>query len=136
MRLANDLAAGAMEHVRDHIRPGMRESDVGAMFEGHVHANGTGFAGKVELARALTLVWSGPGIRTFTATGGRPVLATSRRCSRSGSAPTATGRDLTKNACPGTLRPQYESCSTACSASTTRRSRTCARERAWPSSTS
>ena len=61
MRLANELATLAMEHVRDEIRPGMRESEVGAMFEGHVHAIGTGFQGRVELARAFTLVWSGSG---------------------------------------------------------------------------
>ena len=42
-----------MEHVRDNIRPGMRESEVGAMFEGHVHAIGTGYEGKVELARGV-----------------------------------------------------------------------------------
>src|SRR5688500_14073153 len=28
MRLANEIAAGAMEHVRAHLRPGMRESQV------------------------------------------------------------------------------------------------------------
>ena len=61
MRLANELAAAAMEHVRAQIRPGMRSSEVGAIYEGHVHANGVGYEGKVELARALTLVWSGPG---------------------------------------------------------------------------
>ena len=43
MRLANELAALAMEHVRDAIRPGMRESEVGALFEGHVHETGTGY---------------------------------------------------------------------------------------------
>src|SRR5438552_11069008 len=73
MRLANELAALAMEHVRELIRPGMKESEVGALWEGFVHGEGTGYKGKVELARGYSLVWSGPGIRTFTATGDRPV---------------------------------------------------------------
>ena len=37
-------------------------------------ATGTGWEGKVELALGFSLVWSGPGIRTFTATGDRPVV--------------------------------------------------------------
>ncbi|MGH9811297.1 MAG: M24 family metallopeptidase, partial [Terriglobia bacterium] len=64
MKLANELAALAMEHTFDHLRPGMKESEVAAIFEGYVHAHGIGFKGKVEMARAFTLVWSGPGIRT------------------------------------------------------------------------
>ena len=66
MRLANEIAAGAMEHVQGRIRPGMRESEVGAMWNGWVHDHGTGFDGKVELAHGFSLVWSGAGIRTFT----------------------------------------------------------------------
>src|SRR5919201_42735 len=60
MRLANELAALAMEHTRENMRPGMKESEVGAMFEGFVHGVGVGYKGKVEMARAFTLVWSGP----------------------------------------------------------------------------
>jgi Xaa-Pro aminopeptidase len=73
MKLANELAALAMEYTRDHVRPGMKESEVGAMYEGFVHSLGIGYKGKVEMARAFTLVWSGKGIATFTATGNRPV---------------------------------------------------------------
>jgi len=108
MRLANEIASAAMEHVRDNIRPGMRESDVGAMFEGHVHANGTGYAGRVELARALTLVWSGPGIRTFTATGHRPVREDEPTLLEIWVCADGYWSDLTKNACPGTLRREYD----------------------------
>jgi Xaa-Pro aminopeptidase len=108
MRLANEIAAAATEHVRDNIRPGMRESEVGAMFEGHVHANGTGFDGRVDLARAMTLVWSGPGIRTFTATGTRPVLADEPTLLEIWVCADGYWSDLTKNVCPGTLRPEYE----------------------------
>src|SRR5579862_3640828 len=71
MRLANELAALAMDHTREHMRAGMKESEVGAMYEGFVHGTGVGYKGKVEMARAFTLVWSGKGIATFTATGDR-----------------------------------------------------------------
>jgi Xaa-Pro aminopeptidase len=108
MRLANEIAALAMEHVRDNIRPGMRESEVGAMFEGHVHANGTGFEGKVALARAMTLVWAGPGIRTFTATGDRPVLLDEPTLLEIWVCADGYWSDLTKNACPGILRAEYD----------------------------
>src|SRR5260370_9995126 len=73
MKLANELAAFAMEQTRDRLRPGMKESEVGAIYEGFVHGIGVGYKGKVEMARAFTLVWSGKGIATFTATGDRPV---------------------------------------------------------------
>jgi Xaa-Pro aminopeptidase len=108
MRLANELATLAMEHVREHIRPGMRESEVGAMFEGHVHALGTGYQGKVELARAFTLVWAGPGIRTFTATSNRPVLDDEPTLLEIWVCADGYWSDLTKNACPGTLRGEYD----------------------------
>src|SRR2546426_544187 len=36
MKLANELAALAMEHTRDRLRPGMKESEVGAIYEGFV----------------------------------------------------------------------------------------------------
>ena len=74
IRLANELAAEAMEHVRGLLRPGMKESEAASLWEGYVHGAGTGYRGKVELAYGFTLVWSGPGIRTFTATGSRPVV--------------------------------------------------------------
>src|ERR1700693_5492787 len=71
MRLANELAALGMEHARDHIRPGMKESEVAAMIEGHVHEVGVGYKGKVEMARAFTLVWSGHAIATLPPTAQR-----------------------------------------------------------------
>jgi Xaa-Pro aminopeptidase len=75
MRLANELAALAMDHVRENIRVGMKTSEVGALYEGFVHSVGVGYQGRVEMARAFTLVWSGPTIRTFTATTDGPVQA-------------------------------------------------------------
>ena len=74
IRLANEIAAAAMDHVRGLIRPGMTEAQIAAEWLGFVHGEGTGWAGQVELALGFSLVWAGPGIRTFTATSNRPVL--------------------------------------------------------------
>jgi Xaa-Pro aminopeptidase len=74
MRLANDIAAAAMEHCKLVVEPGMTEAQIAAEWEGFVHGEGTGWEGKVDLALPFSLVWSGPGIRTFTATSSRPVV--------------------------------------------------------------
>jgi Xaa-Pro aminopeptidase len=74
MRLANDIAAAAMEHCKLIIEPGLSEAQIAAEWERFVHGEGTGWEGKVELALGFSLVWSGPGIRTFTATTSRPVV--------------------------------------------------------------
>jgi Xaa-Pro dipeptidase len=108
MKLANELAALAMEHVRDHVRPGMKESEVGAMYEGFVHSLGIGYKGKVEMARAFTLVWSGKGIATFTATGSRPVQEHEPTLLEIWVCADGYWTDLTKNLCPGELTPEYE----------------------------
>ena len=107
MRLANDLAAEAMEHVRGLIRPGMKESEVGALWEGYVHGAGTGYQGKVELARGFSLVWSGPGIKTFTATGSRPVAEGQPTLFEIWVCCDGYWADHTKNLCPGELEPRY-----------------------------
>jgi Xaa-Pro aminopeptidase len=75
IRLANEIAAAAMEHVRGELRPGMTESQAAALWQAYVHGEGTGWQGKVDLALPFSLVWSGPGIKTFTATGHREVQA-------------------------------------------------------------
>jgi Xaa-Pro aminopeptidase len=108
MRLANELAALAMEHVRDRLRPGMKESEAGALWEGFVHGVGTGFQGKVELARGFALVWSGPGIRTFTATADRPVQENEPTLFEIWVCVDGYWCDHTKNVCPGALTPAYE----------------------------
>ena len=74
LRLANEIAAAAMDHVRGVIRPGLTEAQIAAEWQGFVHGEGTGWAGQVELALGFSLVWSGPGIKTFTATSSRPVV--------------------------------------------------------------
>jgi Xaa-Pro aminopeptidase len=108
MKLANELAALAMEHTRDHVRPGMKESEVGAMYEGFVHSIGIGYKGKVEMARAFTLVWSGKGIATFTATGNRPVQEHEPTLLEIWVCADGYWTDLTKNLCPGELTSEYE----------------------------
>jgi len=107
MRLANDLAALAMEHTREHMRPGMKESEVGGMYESFVHGQGVGYKGKVEMARAFTLVWSGRGIATFTATGDRPIQKNEPTLFEIWVCVDGYWTDLTKNACPGELTLEY-----------------------------
>jgi Xaa-Pro aminopeptidase len=107
MRLANELAALAMDYTREHMRPGMKESEVGGMYESFVHGLGVGYKGKVEMARAFTLVWSGKGIATFTATGDRPIQKDEPTLFEIWVCVDGYWTDLTKNACPGELTPEY-----------------------------
>jgi Xaa-Pro dipeptidase len=74
LRLANEIAAAAMEHVRGQLYPGMTEAQAASVWQGFVHGRGTGWLGKVELALPFSLVWAGTGIKTFTATGHLPIL--------------------------------------------------------------
>jgi Xaa-Pro dipeptidase len=107
LRLANEIAAAAMEHVRGELRVGMKEAEAAALWQGFVHGEGTGWQGKVELALPFSLVWAGRGIKTFTATGdlpvvkGEPVLFEIWVC--------ADGywADHTKNLVIGELKPEY-----------------------------
>jgi Xaa-Pro aminopeptidase len=107
LRLANEIAAAAMEHARERLLPGMKEAEAAALWQGFVHGEGTGWQGKVELALPFSLVWAGRGIRTFTATGylpvveGEPVLYEIWVC--------ADGywADHTKNLVVGELKPEY-----------------------------
>ncbi len=45
MRLANEIAAAAMEHVAHELRPGMTEAQAAAVWQGYVHGEGTGWEG-------------------------------------------------------------------------------------------
>jgi Xaa-Pro aminopeptidase len=108
MRLANQIAAAAMEHVREQLRPGMKESEAGALWNGFVHGQGTGWEGKVDLAHGFSLVWSGPGIRTFTATGDRPVQEHEPTLFEIWVCADGYWCDHTKNLCPGDLTSGYE----------------------------
>ena len=74
LRLANEIAAAAMDHVLGVIRPGQTEAQIAAEWLGFVHGEGTGWGDKVELALGFSLVWAGPGIKSFTATTSRPIV--------------------------------------------------------------
>ena len=107
MRLANDIAAAAMEHVQGVIRPGMTEAQVAAEWLGFVHGEGTGWAGKVDLALGFSLVWSGNGIRTFTATANRPIVEGEPTLFEIWVCADGYWCDHTKNLVPGELSNRY-----------------------------
>ena len=107
MRIANELAALALDDVRERLEPGMKESEVGALWEGAVHAHGVGYDGTVEMARGFSLVWSGPGIKTFTATGDRPIQEHEPTLFEIWVCADGYWCDHTKNLCPGELSPRY-----------------------------
>jgi Xaa-Pro dipeptidase len=106
MRIANEIAAAAMEHAKRELRPGMSESEAAALWEGHVHAQGTK-RDDVDLALGFSLVWSGEGIRTFTATGDRPVQEDEPTLFEIWVCADGYWCDHTKNLCPGELTPAY-----------------------------
>jgi Xaa-Pro dipeptidase len=107
MRLANEIAAAAMEHVQGVLRPGMTEAQAAAEWLGFVHGEGTGWNGQVELALGFSLVWSGPGIKTFTATTNRPVVENEPTLFEIWVCADGYWADHTKNLCPGELTPRY-----------------------------
>jgi len=107
MRIANEIAAAAMEHVKANLRPGMTESQAAALWLSHVHGEGTARS-DVDLALGFSLVWSGPGIRTFTATGDRPVQANEPTLFEIWVCADGYWCDHTKNVCPGELEPRYD----------------------------
>ncbi|HKD33804.1 MAG TPA: Xaa-Pro peptidase family protein [Gaiellaceae bacterium] len=107
MRLANEIAAAAMDHCREHLEPGMKESEAGALWNGFVHGEGTGWKDRVDLALGFSLVWSGPGIKTFTATGDLPVQEHEPTLFEIWVCADGYWCDHTKNLCPGELRDDY-----------------------------
>jgi Xaa-Pro aminopeptidase len=106
MRIANEIASAAMEYSREHLRPGMKESEAAALWEGYVHGQGTA-RDDVELSRGFSLVWSGPGIRTFTATADRPVQENEPTLFEIWVCADGYWCDYTKNLCPGELTAEY-----------------------------
>ena len=107
MRLANDIAAAAMEHAQGVIRPGMTEAQAASEWLGFVHGEGTGWGGQVELALGFSLVWSGPGIRTFTATANRPIVEGEPTLFEIWVCADGYWCDHTKNLVPGELSERY-----------------------------
>jgi Xaa-Pro dipeptidase len=108
MRLANEIAAAAMEHVQGVLRPGMTCAQAAAEWQGFVHGEGTGWKGQVDLALPFSLVWSGPSIKTFTATTADPVAVDAPTLFEIWVCADGYWADHTKNLCPGTLSPRYE----------------------------
>jgi Xaa-Pro aminopeptidase len=107
MRLANDIAAAAMEHCKLVIEAGMSEAQIAAEWLGFVHGEGTGWDGKVDLALGFSLVWSGAGIKTFTATTSRPVVEGEPTLFEIWVCADGYWCDHTKNLVVGELTPAY-----------------------------
>jgi len=107
MRLANEIAAAAMEHCKLIIEPGMSEAQIAAEWEGFVHGEGTGWNDMVDLALGFSLVWSGPGIKTFTATTSRPVVEGQPTLFEIWVCADGYWCDHTKNLVVGELSPAY-----------------------------
>jgi Xaa-Pro aminopeptidase len=107
MRLANEIAAAAMEHAKLVIEPGMSEAQLAAEWQSVVHGEGTGWEGKVDLALGFSLVWSGPGIKTFTATTSRPVVEGEPTLFEIWACADGYWCDHTKNLVVGELTPAY-----------------------------
>jgi Xaa-Pro aminopeptidase len=107
MRLANEVAAAGMEHCRRVLEPGMSEARIAAEWEGFVHGEGTGWNGLVDLALGFSLVWSGSGIKTFTATTSRPVVEGEPTLFEIWVCADGYWADHTKNLVLGELTPAY-----------------------------
>jgi Xaa-Pro aminopeptidase len=107
MRLANEICAAAMEHVATRLEPGMRESEAAAIWQAFVHGQGTGWRQQVSLALGFSLVWSGSGIRTFTATADRPIAADEPTLFEIWVCADGYWCDHTKLLCPGELSEPY-----------------------------
>jgi Xaa-Pro dipeptidase len=107
MTLANEIAADAMEHVRGLLEPGMTCAQAAALWQARVHGEGTGWKGVVELALPFSLVWSGPSIRTFTATSASPVIEGEPTLFEIWVCADGYWADHTKNLVCGDLEPRY-----------------------------
>jgi len=107
LRLANEIAAAAMQHVRGELSLGMKEAEAAALWQGFVHGEGTGWHGQVELALPFSLVWAGRGIKTFTATGDLPVIEGEPVLFEIWVCADGYWADHTKNLVIGELKPEY-----------------------------
>ena len=107
MRIANEVAALALEATRREIHPGMTTSRVGGIWEGHVHSIGIGYENKVTMARGVSLIWSGDGIQTFTPTKGEPVAEDEPTLFEVWVCVDGYWNDLTKNMAFGPVTDRY-----------------------------
>jgi Xaa-Pro dipeptidase len=78
-----------------------------AEWQGFVHGEGTGWRGQVDLALPFSLVWSGPSIKTFTATTADPVVECEPTLFEIWVCADGYWADHTKNLCPGALSLRY-----------------------------
>ena len=85
----------------------MTEAQAASEWLGFVHGEGTGWGGQVELALGFSLVWSGAGIRTFTATANRPVVEGEPTLFEIWVCADGYWCDHTKNLVPGDLTDRY-----------------------------
>ena len=108
MRMANEVAALALDAVKPQIRVGMKTAELGAMWEGYVHQLGIGYRDTVKMARGFSLVWSGPGIRTFTPTKDETVVDSEPTLFEIWVCVDGYWNDLTKNMVIGELTPRYD----------------------------
>jgi Xaa-Pro aminopeptidase len=106
MRIANEIAAQAMHHVRRRLEPGMKESQVAALWQGYVHGEGTA-RDDVDLALPFSLIWAGKGIKTFTATADLPVVEGEPVLFEIWVDADGYWADHTKNLVVGDLKPEY-----------------------------
>jgi Xaa-Pro dipeptidase len=106
LRIANEIAADAMEYVRGELRPGMRESEAAALWQGFVHGRGTARL-DVDLSLPFSLVWAGKGIKTFTATADLPVTEDEPVLFEIWVCADGYWADHTKNLVVGDLRDDY-----------------------------
>lgn len=113
MRIANEVAALALEATAEEIRPGMSTFRVAGIWDGHVQTIGSGYENKIRMARGFSLVWSGDGIQTFTPTKGEPLVATEPTLFEIWVCVDGYWNDLTKNMVFGDLEPRYDALLTA-----------------------
>jgi Xaa-Pro dipeptidase len=106
LRIANEIAAQGMDHVRARLELGMKESQAAALWQGFVHGEGTA-RDDVELALPFSLVWAGRGIKTFTSTADLPVVEGEPILFEIWVCADGYWADHTKNLVVGDLKPEY-----------------------------
>ena len=107
MRLANELAALALEHVRANLRAGMTEAEVAAQVGGRGARARHRLRGEGRERARLRARLVGPGIKTFTATSDRPIAEHEPTLFEIWVSADGYWCDHTKNLCPGELDPRY-----------------------------
>ena len=136
MRLANEIAAAAMEHVRGRLEPGHDRGAGGRALAGLRPRRGQRLAGQGRAGAAVLARLVGPGHQDLHRHRHPPGRSrTSRRCSRSGSAPTATGPTTPRSSARASSRDDYAELERGLLDVYAARSTTAAPARASPSST-